>query len=113
VAVHTKKDVGTGLANRTSHYPIILEHEANGTVSAYVVGLLTMTDTPRPLRASLRVARITYRNRAEPEVGLVGLGALRGRKRSARRQPPRGRMDARADGHDEALVHDFAGRPAG
>jgi len=97
----------------TSHYPIVLEHEVNGTVSAYVVGvpgvfaaadtegaaarairsalqahltaLQTQAEVPRPLRASLRVARITYRNRAEPEVGLVGLGALLGRKRSARK----------------------------
>jgi hypothetical protein len=97
----------------TSHFPVVLEHEGNGTVSAYVVGvpgvfaaaeseagaarairsafqahltvLQTLAGAPRPLRASLRVARITYRGRAEPEVGLVGLGALLGRKRSARK----------------------------
>lgn len=97
----------------TSHYPIVLEHETNGTVSAYVVGvpgvfaaaeteagaarairvalqahlvaLQTLANAPRPLRASLRVARITYRRRTEPEVSLVGLGALMGRKRSARK----------------------------
>ncbi len=96
-----------------SHYPIVLEHETNGTVSAYVVGvpgvfaaadteataarairsalqahlaaLQTLATTPRPLRSSLRVARITYRRHAEPEVGLVGLGALLGRKRSAKK----------------------------
>ena len=97
----------------TSHYPIVLEHETNGTVSAYVVGvpgvfaaadseaaaarairsalqahltaLQARSDAPRPLRTSLRVARITYRGHAEPEVGLVGLGALLGRRRSARK----------------------------
>ncbi len=97
----------------TSHYPIVLEHEANGTVSAYVIGvpgvfaaadsepaaarairaalqahltaLQTLPTAPRPLRTSLRVARITYRRHAEPEVGLVGLGALLGRQRSAKK----------------------------
>jgi predicted RNase H-like HicB family nuclease len=97
----------------TSHYPIVLERETNGTVSAYVVGvpgvfaaadteaaaarairsalqahlaaLQALSATPPPLRASLRVARITYRDHAEPEVGLVGLGALLGRRRSAKK----------------------------
>ncbi len=97
----------------TSHYPIVLERETNGTVSAYVVGvpgvfaaadteaaaarairsalqahlaaLQALATTPRPLRASLRVARITYRGHATPEVGLVGLGALLGRRRSAKK----------------------------
>ena len=97
----------------TSHYPIVLEHETNGTVSAYVVGvpgvfaaaqteaaaarairsalqahlvaLHTLSAAPRPLRASLRVARITYGRHAEPQVGLVGLGALLGRRRSAKK----------------------------
>ena len=97
----------------TSHYPIVLEHEANGTVSAYVIGvpgvfaaadtepgaarairaalqahltaLQTLPTAPRPMRTSLRVARITYRRHAEPEVGLVGLGALLGRQRSAKK----------------------------
>ena len=95
----------------TSHYPIVLERETNGTVSAYVVGvpgvfaaadteaaarairsalqahlatLQHLATAPRPLRASLRVARITYRGHAEPEVGLVGLGALLGRSRGDR-----------------------------
>jgi len=97
----------------TSHYPIVLERETNGSVSAYVVGvpgvfaaadteaaaarairsalqahlgvLQALSTTPRPLRASLRVARITYRGHAKPEVGLVGLGALLGRRRSAKK----------------------------
>lgn len=97
----------------TSHYPIVLEHEANGTVSAYVVGvpgvfaaaeseraaasairsalrahlaaLEALPGSSRPVRTSLRVARVTYRKRSEPEVGLVGLGALLGRRRSAKK----------------------------
>lgn len=97
----------------TSHYPIVLEHEPNGTVSAYVVGLpgvFAAADTERAagaairkalrahlaalqslparvrqVRTTLRVARITYGKRAEPEVGFVGLGALLGRRRSAKK----------------------------
>ena len=97
----------------TSHYPIVLEHEPNGTVSAYVVGLpgvfaaadseraaaaairralrahLTALQSlpakPRKIRTTLRVARITYGRRAELEVGFVGLGALLGRRRSAKK----------------------------
>ncbi len=106
----------------TSHYPIVLERELNGTVSAYVVGLpgvfaaagseraaatairsalkahLAALDrlSPKlpPTRISLRVARITYlKGRSEPDVGLVGLGALLGRQRS----PAKARA-ARANG---------------
>lgn len=97
----------------TSHYPIVLEHEPNGTVSAYVVGLpgvFAAADSEREagtairkalrahvtalqalpaklrnVRATLRVARITYGKRAEPEVDFVGLGALLGRRRSAKK----------------------------
>ena len=97
----------------TSHYPIVLEHEPNGTVSAYVVGLpgvfaaadserkagvairnalrahvmalQSLPVKPRTVRTTLRMARITYGTRAEPEVGFVGLGALLGRRRSAKK----------------------------
>lgn len=97
----------------TNHYPIVLEHEANGTVSAYVVGvpgvfataetesaaarairsalkahLVALQSLPvehRTLRTSLRVARIRYHKGGDPEVGLVGLGALLGRRRSAKK----------------------------
>lgn len=97
----------------TNHYPIVLEHESNGSVSAYVIGvpgvfaaadseraaaaairaaleahfvaLEALPDAPRPSRATLRVARITYTDRARPHVGLVGLGALLGRRRSAKK----------------------------
>lgn len=96
----------------TSHYPIVLEHEPNGTVSAYVVGLpgvfaaadsertaagairsalkahFAGLDTVRAKRpstkASLRVAKVTYtKGRSDPDIGFVGLGALLGRTRSA------------------------------
>jgi predicted RNase H-like HicB family nuclease len=95
----------------TNHYPIVLEHEPNGTVSAYVVGLpgvfaaansertaaaairsalrahfaaLDTLQAKRPsTRVTLRVAKVTYRKgQSNPDVGLVGLGALLGRKRS-------------------------------
>ena len=97
----------------TSHYPIVLEHEPNGTVSAYVVGLpgvfasaeteraattairkalaahvtalRSLPAKSRAVRTTLRVARVTYSEHAEPEVGLVGLGALLGRRRSAKK----------------------------
>jgi hypothetical protein len=97
----------------TSHYPMVLKHEPNGTVSAYVVGLpgvfaaadserkagvairkalrahLTALQSlpvkPRTLRTTLRMVRITYGKHAEPEVGFVGLGALLGRRRSAKK----------------------------
>jgi len=95
----------------TKHYPVVLEHEPNGTVSAYVVGLpgvfaaadsegeaarairsalkshliaLNRLHGRASTRATVRVARITYRRgRTVPDVGLVGLGALLGRRRSA------------------------------
>lgn len=97
----------------TNHYPIVLEHEPNGTVSAYVVGvpgvfaaadseraaaaairhalqahlamLESLPGTPRPGRATLRVARITYTDRQNPRVAIVGPGALLGRRRSAKK----------------------------
>jgi predicted RNase H-like HicB family nuclease len=97
----------------TNHYPIVLEHETNGTVSAYVVGvpgvfaaadseraaasairvaleahltaLQSLPSATPPLRASLRVARITYGHELTPRVGVVGLGALLGRTRSAKK----------------------------
>ena len=97
----------------TTHYPIVLEHEPNGTVSAYVVGLpgvfaaaeseraataairkalashlaalQGLSVKLRQVRTTLRVARITYSRQAAPEVGLVGLGALLGRRRSAKK----------------------------
>lgn len=97
----------------TSHHPIVLEHESNGTVSAYVVGvpgvfaaaateaaaarairaaleahlaaLRTLPAAARPAAISLRVAKVTYRGASNPKVGLVGLGALLGRTRSAKK----------------------------
>ena len=96
----------------TNHYPIVLEHETNGSVSAYVVGMpgvfaaadseasaarairaaleahlavVQRLSAAPSLRTSLRVARITYLRGAAPKVGLVGLGALLGRRRSAKK----------------------------
>ena len=106
----------------TSHYPIVLEHESNGSVSAHVVGLpgvfaaadseraagkairvalcahltalQTLPSAARKVRATLRVARISSSRRSAPEVGFVGLGALLGRRRSAKKAAV-----ARANGH--------------
>jgi predicted RNase H-like HicB family nuclease len=98
----------------THHYPIVLEHESNGTVSAYVVGVpgvFAAADSERAAasairdalrahmgalrvlpvsargvrRTSLRVAKVSHHRDKEPEVGFVGLGALLGRRRSARK----------------------------
>jgi predicted RNase H-like HicB family nuclease len=99
----------------TSHYPVVLEHEENGTVSAYVVGLpgvFAAADSERAAgiairsalrahvealqqlpasrrraRASLRIARIRYRRGSKPDVGFVGLSALLGRRRKAKNAP--------------------------
>lgn len=97
----------------TNHYPIVLEHESNGTVSAYVVGvpgvfaaansereaavairqaleahfaaLVSLPEAPRPGHATVRVARIDFKDRRNPRVVVVGPGALLGRRRSARK----------------------------
>lgn len=97
----------------TSHFPVVLEHEPNGTVSAYVVGLpgvFAAADSEKTaatairralqahlavleqlpaarntVRSSIRVARVTQNRQQAPEVGFVGLGALMGRSRSAKK----------------------------
>lgn len=97
----------------TNHYPIVLEHEPNGTVSAFVVGVpgvFAAADTERavtsairkalaahlgalqslavkfrPTRSTVRVVRVTERAGGRPDVGVVGLGALLGRRRSAKK----------------------------
>jgi predicted RNase H-like HicB family nuclease len=97
----------------TRHFPVVLEHESNGTVSAYVVGLpgvFAAADSERAatsalrdalrahlaalhalpvaarrVRTSLRVARVSDGSGEEPNVGFVGLGALLGRRRSAKK----------------------------
>lgn len=97
----------------TSHYPVVLEHEANGTVSAFVVGLPgvyasadtegraaieirkalrahlvaieALGITPSAVRTTLRVARIRPGRGGATTVGFVGLGALMGRRRSPRK----------------------------
>lgn len=97
----------------TRYFPVVLEHESNGTVSAYVVGLpgvFAAADSERAatsalrdalrahfaalhalpvaarrVRTSLRVARVSDGSGEEPNVGFVGLGALLGRRRSAKK----------------------------
>jgi len=97
----------------TSHFPVVLEHQSNGTVSAYVVGLPgvfaaanseraaasairealrahlaalhALPVATRRVRTSLRVARVSHGRNEEAKVGFVGLGALLGRRRSAKK----------------------------
>lgn len=97
----------------TNHYPIVLEHEPNGTVSVFVVGVpgvFAAADTERAAtaairraltahlaamqllavklratRSTVRVVRVTERAGRKPDVGVVGLGALLGRRRSAKK----------------------------
>lgn len=89
----------------TSYYPIVIETEASGAVSAYVPGLPvfaaadTRTHAERAIRATLtsyleahpdsrptsavRVARVSGRPRST--VHIVGVGALLGTGRSRRK----------------------------
>lgn len=97
----------------TTHYPIVLEHEPNGTVSAFVVGvpgvfaaadteraattairkalsahlaaLQSLSVTLRTTRSSIRVVRVIQRARGKQDVAVVGLGALLGKRRSAKK----------------------------
>ena len=87
----------------TVHYPIVLETEANGAVSAYVPGLPvyaaadSRAKAERAIRdvlsayleahptsvteAQIRVAR--FSSGAQPRVDIVGVAALIGARRSA------------------------------
>lgn len=115
----------------TSHFPVVLEHESNGTVSAYVVGLpgvFAAADSEKAaatairkalqahlavlkqlpaarsnLRSSIRVARVSQNGHHAPEVGFVGLGALMGRSRSAKKAEA-ARANGRKGGRPRRVV---------
>lgn len=99
---------------KTAHFPLVVEEESNGTMSAYVVGvpgvfasadtvraamagvqraliahlrLLERLGEPLPNRqAHLRVLKVTDRGgTSRPLVATVGLGALLGRRTSKRK----------------------------
>lgn len=92
---------------------MVLEHEPNGTVTAFIVGVpgvFAAADTeraataairkalaahlaaleslpmnPRTARSTIRVVRVIERSGGKRDVGVVGLGALLGRRRSAKK----------------------------
>ena len=101
----------------TTYYPIVIETETSGAVSAYVPGLPvfaaadTRTKVEQAIRATLsayleahpesrstsavRVARVSDRQRSK--VQIVGVGALLGAGRS-RRKARASRMNGRLGG---------------
>ena len=116
----------------TNHYPVVLEHEPNGTVSAYVVGLPGVfaaadseAEAARALRSALkshlialnrlqgrvstkatvRVARITYR-RGRPCPTWDWLGSEHSWADAAAppRPPRRGSTAGRAGGLGSVLL---------
>lgn len=88
----------------TAYYPIVIEEEASGAVSAYAPGLpvYTAADTredaekairellgayleahPEPtITATVRVVRVTHRQHATPKLAMVGFAAMLGRVRT-------------------------------
>ena len=80
-----------------SHYPIVLEHESNGSVSVYVVGLpgvFAAADSERAAGEAIRVALCAHltalealpmaarRVRASLRVARISYGQHQGRQRS-------------------------------
>ena len=68
----------------TRHFPVVLEHESNGTVSAYVVGLpgvFAAADSERAAATAIRQALRAH---------LVALYALPVAARSGSHEPARG-----------------------
>jgi predicted RNA binding protein YcfA (HicA-like mRNA interferase family)/predicted RNase H-like HicB family nuclease len=131
IAVHTKKDAGAvgqpdsprGRDSMKTYYPIVIEMETTGALSAYVPGLPvyaaadTRTKVEQAIRQTLaayleahpdsvptsdvRVARVSAGRRSR--VHIVGVGALLGAGRS-RRKARASQMNGRLGGRPRKTV---------
>jgi predicted RNase H-like HicB family nuclease len=113
----------------TAYYPIVIEEEANGAVSAYAPGLPvyaaadSRADAEQAIRellgayleahpeptitATVRVVKATIRQHATPQLEMVGFGAMLGRVRTKAKSAA-SRRNGRLGGRPRKVA--FSGR---